>query len=324
MAAISQGVDYSFARPSPAGLYAAGKRFAGRYIGPGSGKLLEAPERDALFAAGLSIFLLAEGNADSAAGGYQVGVSHGFSALRAAQALGVPDLTAIYFAVDYDVSAPGWPAARDYLYGAGSVIGRARVGVYGGIDVMEWSARDGAAAWFFQTYAWSEGRWYGDNHVEQYHNGVIVAGGEVDLCRNMQANFGQWNAPGQPPEENDMPAYTFLDEHGRKWRTNSDWTTCQLVVPPPAGDPGAREFWMNEAGAAADVPIMEGGAMKSFFMGAGPDSYAGIFGVNITNVGQGSGSGGSGGGATPDQVKAIVRAELNKTVLPAVPGKLEG
>jgi hypothetical protein len=201
---IADGVDYSFARPSPAGLYAAGKRFAGRYVGPGSGKLLEPAERDALFAAGLDIFLLAEGNADSAAGGYSVGVSHAQQALAASRALGAPESTAIYFAVDYDVSSKGWDAPREYLRGAGSVIGPARVGVYGEYDVMGWAARDGVAAWFFQTYAWSAGRWYAGNHVEQYLNGQIVAGGEVDLCRSMLAEFGQWRAKPAAQEGDNM------------------------------------------------------------------------------------------------------------------------
>ena len=76
-----EGVDYSFPpHPSPAGLAAAGKRFAGRYIGPGWDKHLDAAERDALFANGLDIFLLAEGAADGATGGYNIGVMHAQSA----------------------------------------------------------------------------------------------------------------------------------------------------------------------------------------------------------------------------------------------------
>lgn len=196
---MAEGVDYSFARPSPAGLAAAGKRFAGRYVGPGTGKLLSAPERDALHGAGLDIFLLAEGFADSAAGGYGVGVSHAQSALNAARALGAPDSAAVYFAVDYDVAASAWAAPREYLRGAGSVIGPGRVGVYGKRDVMVWAQRDGVAAWFFQTYAWSLGEWFDGNHVEQYLNGQEVAGGEVDLCRSKVPNFGQWRADGADP-----------------------------------------------------------------------------------------------------------------------------
>ncbi len=198
MVSQSEGVDYSFARPSPAGLAAAGKTFAGRYVGPGSGKLLTAGERDELLAAGLDIMLLAEGTADGALGGYNMGVYHGELAKAAAQALGAPWDTAIYFAVDFDVTADQWPIVAQYLHGAGFAVGAPQVGVYGGLRAVQWAARDGVADWFFQTYAWSEGQWFPGNHVEQYHNGVQLAGGEVDLCRSVQAEFGQWRANPAP------------------------------------------------------------------------------------------------------------------------------
>lgn len=191
----SEGVDYSFARPSPAGLVAAGIRFAGRYIGPGSGKLLDADELAALTAAGLSVFLLAEGASDSAAGGYPVGQAHAAAARAHARALGIPDHRPAYYAVDYDITEANWPSAREYLRGACDVDGVARVGVYGDVQALEWARRDGVASWFFQTLSassWSQGRVFDGNHVEQYRNGVQLAGGEVDLCRARQADFGQW------------------------------------------------------------------------------------------------------------------------------------
>jgi hypothetical protein len=122
---------------------------------------------------------------------------HAQQAVAMANARGFPTRV-LYFAVDRDVTANTWPGARDYLRGAGSVVGVAAVGVYGERDVMVWAARDGVASWFFQTYAWSDynhdGRpeWFAGNHVEQYRNGVALAGGEVDLCRSMEADFGQW------------------------------------------------------------------------------------------------------------------------------------
>lgn len=195
---MTEGVDYAFPPlPTARGLADVGKRFAGRYVGPGSGKFLTAPERDALFAEGIDIFLLVEGEADSARGGRPVGQQHAQLALDHARSLGAPvDRLAFYHAVDYDLATSDWPTAADYLRGAGDVLGVARVGVYGEHDVMAWAARDGVAAWFFQTYAWSYGAWFAGNHVEQYLNTQQVAGGEVDLCRARQANFGQWSAKG--------------------------------------------------------------------------------------------------------------------------------
>ncbi len=227
---MTEGVDYSFSSPSAAGLAAAGKHFAGRYVGPGWGKFLTPSERDALFAAGLDIFLLAEGAAGDAAGGYNVGVQHAQLALAHARQLGAPDSAAIYFAVDYDVVKGGWDAPREYLRGAGSVLGPARVGVYGEHDVMVWAQRDAVAAWLFQTYAWSAGRWFAGNHIEQYLNGVTVAGGEVDLCRSMTADFGQWRADGANPGEI-FPGPPTLEDEDMK---------LYLVNAP--GDPGV---WLS-------------------------------------------------------------------------------
>lgn len=198
-----EGVDYSIVATQSfiTGLAAAGKKACGRYIGPGGGttlpgKILRAPERDMIFAAGMDIWLLAEGAASDWTLGYARGQAHAASALNAARALGAPDSTAIYFAIDTQAFPSTWPAGREYLRGAGSIIGVNRVGVYGQYDVMYWAKNDGVASWFFQTYAWSGSptKWAAHNHVEQYHNGVYVAGGEVDLCRTKQTNYGQWES----------------------------------------------------------------------------------------------------------------------------------
>ena len=178
---MAEGVDYSFARPDPAALYAAGKRFAGRYVGPGWGKLLDADESAALHAAGLDIFLNAEGVANGAAGGYAVGVSHARMARAQARSLGAPDTTAIYYAVDFDVSSKGWAAVRQYLQGACDTDGVAQVGIYGGLNAVTWAHRDGVASWFFQTYAWSYGLWFEGNHAEYIEDLRRRKGDDADM-----------------------------------------------------------------------------------------------------------------------------------------------
>lgn len=214
-----EGVDYAFSSPSPAGLAQAGKRFAMRYVGPGSDpKHLTFAEATALNKAGLSCVTLVEGAVGDPKGGFNVGVSHASSALAMSRARGFPTNAPMYFAVDYDVSSTSWPAAREYLRGAGTVIGPSLVGIYGEYDAMVWAKRDGVAAWFFQTYAWSGGRWYAGNHVEQYKNGVSLAGGTVDLCRSQQVNFGQWSLIPQHEEENML---IRVNETGAIWTVDA-------------------------------------------------------------------------------------------------------
>lgn len=230
-----EGVDYAFTKPSAQALVNAGKHFAGRYIGPGTDdKHLHAAERDSLFAHGIDIFLLVEGPEDGALGGFNTGVAHAKSAETARLALGAPALP-MYYAVDFDVTTTQWPTVRSYLIGAGSVTGKGRVGIYGGIDAMKWASADGVATWFFQTYAWSEGRWFAGNHVEQYENNVNIDGASCDMCRSMQANFGQWST--KPPiQESDMffavkeessNAVYLSDGMGR--RGGASWTEIQQM-----------------------------------------------------------------------------------------------
>jgi hypothetical protein len=212
-------VDYAFTAINEQALAAAGKVGAGRYVGPGSaGKHLTPTEVKRLHAAGLSIWLNVEGAAGDASAGWSLGIAHATQGENARIALGAPAVP-LYFAVDFDVTPGQWPSVRQYLRGAATVVGFRRVGVYGGINAVTWADRDACAAWFFQTYAWSGGRWFPGNHIEQYHNGVALAGGTVDLGRAKQANYGQWAPPGAPaftrPKEADMAHFLSVPNGGQ-------------------------------------------------------------------------------------------------------------
>lgn len=191
-----EGVDYSTARPSPAGLYAAGKRFAVRYGGAGTpDKWLSVSEAEALTRAGLSIVANVEGTARGLNGGYAVGVTWAGNANGWFRRCGMPPDQPIYLSADWDVQAVEWPNVAAALRGAAAVIGADRVGIYGGRNAIRWAQRDGVARWFWQTYAWSgtPTQWLPGTHIQQYRNGVMVAGGDCDLNRSMMIDFGQWS-----------------------------------------------------------------------------------------------------------------------------------
>lgn len=197
----TEGVDYSMARPSPAALYAAGKRFVVRYGGPGSAsKHLSAAEARSLSAAGLAIVANAEGSAGGFTG-RAAGVSWATSADAAFRAIGMPAGRPIYFSVDWNVSAAQWPGVVAALKGAADVIGLGRVGIYGGLQAVQWAQRDRVASWFWQTYAWSGGKWAAGTHIQQYRNAVTLAGADVDLDRAIKGDYGQWGVsqPADPP-----------------------------------------------------------------------------------------------------------------------------
>lgn len=188
----NEGVDYSTARPSPSGLRAAGKRFVVRYGGPGGdGKHLHAAELAGLLAPGLSVVANAEGSK----GGYRgeaAGRSWATSAEAHFRGLGMPADRPIYFSVDFNAGSGDWADIDAALRGSAAVIGADRVGVYGGYNTIAHCVSAKTAAWFWQTYAWSDGRWHPRNHLEQYRNGVTVAGGDCDLNRALTTDFGQW------------------------------------------------------------------------------------------------------------------------------------
>jgi hypothetical protein len=75
------------------------------------------------------------------------------------------------------------------------VLGPGRVGVYGSYATVAHCAAAGTAAWFWQTYAWSGGRWHPAAHLQQYRNNVALAGGTVDLTRAVTTDYGQWEKP---------------------------------------------------------------------------------------------------------------------------------
>lgn len=187
-----EGVDYADARPSPAKLYAAGKRFAVRYGGPGrSSKQLSEVELKGLLGAGLSVVANAEGAADGYRG-RTVGRAWAKQAEEHFRSLGMPGDRPIYFSVDWAAGAKDWADIDAALRGSAEIIGAARVGVYGGYNTIRHCATAGTARWLWQTYAWSDGRWWAGAHLQQYHNGVTVAGGDCDLNRAMVADYGQW------------------------------------------------------------------------------------------------------------------------------------
>lgn len=238
---VIEGVDFSSSRPSPLNLRAAGKSFVGRYFGPGgSWKHATRAEVAGYLAVGIAVTVLAEGATTDPLKGITMGAAHARSAHDAMVAAGIGSDTPIYFAVDFDMQDSQWSAVKAYLDGCASVIGRSRVGVYGGKRVIQLAAQQDKANWFWQTYAWSGGFWSAASILQQYRNGVTVAGGDVDLDRALSASYGQWppgpaSAPGAPPAVPPVTTATGWDYNTSLARLAEDWPTWAATA-----DNGAR------------------------------------------------------------------------------------
>lgn len=210
MAVVSRGVDYAFSRPDITCLRNNGYSFACRYVWSGqvppSAKLLQKAEADRLKAAGFRIVSNFESWANRCLDGYAAGQADARVAVANTVAAGGPSSAVVYFSVDFDASGTQLTGAvAQYFRGACSILGVARVGVYGGYRSVKSIVDQGLAEWIWQTYAWSGGVWDHRANIRQVRNGVNLCGGDLDLNEAHSAQIGAWG------ERADLPLIADLD-----------------------------------------------------------------------------------------------------------------
>jgi hypothetical protein len=154
-------IDYSFARPNPAAIRAAGVSGVMRYLSHSPAKNLSVGEAGALKSAGLWIGLNWESTATrvntAGAGGGQTDAR---IANAMADQLGVPAAAAIFYSCD---TAPNVAAARAYFLGVRSAGGRP-VGWYGGALTGRILRSEGLVSyvWVANAASWSGFRHWDD------------------------------------------------------------------------------------------------------------------------------------------------------------------
>lgn len=219
------GVDYAWGRPGPAALKRAGAKFVCRYVSHDTtGKDLTRDEADQLSEAGLWLVVVWETTASRALSGHSGGTADARDADRKARDCGMPADRPIYFAVDFDAQPSQQAVINAYLDGAASVIGRDRVGLYGGYGPVKRALDAGKARWAWQTYAWSGGRWDERAHIQQYSNNRVLNGVSVDYNRAMKDDYGQWRV-GVSYAEDDMPEYVSVGAAAGQTLPSGQWTT---------------------------------------------------------------------------------------------------
>ena len=205
---MSEGIDCLSPVSAQAAqqIKAGGKGFVLRYIGSKGGDSLSVGEIQGMQAAGLDVGLIYETSGQQALGGAGAGQTIGSQAVAAAQALGAPQGTCIYIAeTDFDPGGPNFDAniaAIKAFYQASTAVCRAsgyRGGAYGGLAAAQ--ACIGIADLVWQTYAWSGGQWAASCALQQYQNGISIAGLDADADRATVSDWGQW---GSHKEDFDM------------------------------------------------------------------------------------------------------------------------
>ena len=280
---MSFGIDCT-ASPPIAALKAAGVTFVCRYTGYFSGynlndipapqgKVLTPGEAKTLGQAGIAVVSNYEWYANRAASGYDSGVWDAQTAQKIHTVCGGPADRPIYFSVDFDTTAT--PAIIAYSKGVASVLGLARTGAYGGYRVIKGLLDAGAITWAWQTYAWSAGLWDARTHIQQYSNGMILAGMSVDYDRAMKPDFGQWLYGGKTPVQEYTPQSAdfgtwFTATDASHWKCKSTGKTVQFGIKgfysqlsmdgqslPIPGLPLSDEIYLNINGKQVVLQVFE-------------------------------------------------------------------
>ena len=211
---MPEGIDYAFGRPSMAALKSAGVKFVCRYLSHSPSKNLTHAEASRLTDAGIWIVVVWETTAQRALSGHSGGVADAKDARAQAKSCGMPDDRPVYFAVDWDASSGQQHTINAYLDGAASVLGRDRVGIYGGYGPVKRALDGGHATWAWQTYAWSGGRWDSRAQLQQYSNDHTIGGVGCDYDRAEKSDYGQWRIGVTPGGEDDMALVCSLGVDG--------------------------------------------------------------------------------------------------------------
>lgn len=255
----TKGIDVAWDRPTISQIKATGATWVARYFSPDSTKNLTAAEVRDYAAAGLSIVTVWEGSASRALDGYAAGQTDAHAAERERAAVGLPPDTVIHFAVDTDTD---WASVEQYFAGAASVIGQARVGVYGGIRVIEGAAAAGYR-WLWQTDAWSGGRWSPKSTIRQEGGTTLSGGADYDTAETL--DFGQYPrpvAPKPPTPKPPVPAPVLLEDTMLAYLPPLPANATTDVPVEPAGtltapQGGARNgpLWLCVAAQGADGTV---------------------------------------------------------------------
>lgn len=196
--------DYSFSRPDPRALKAAGYSGVLRYVCPDNpnthGKIITRAEYDALRAAGLTVTLNFEWSTTREInGGYQGGVDDARVAEAQANAIGYPSDEPIYFSCD-TYSTPAQVGA--YHQGVKAVC-RRPIGFYGGMGTglslmvaglvsRLWVAN--AASWSgFSQWSDLRARVAPEAHLIQHLDHPLGFAGAIDHNEVLRPDFGGGN-----------------------------------------------------------------------------------------------------------------------------------
>lgn len=205
-------VDYSLARPDPWGMAHTGYRAAGRYLSYEPNKNLARGERDRLWAAGMSIFLVWETTGEMVLRGFPGAAPDVKEANAQADALDWPKDRPLFYAIDFEptLAQLRGPIADYFLLAKQN--SRRPVAPYGCAKALDFLCGElGIHPFGWQCLAWSYGRVSEHAALYQTPNWQRLSnpyGPAIDENEIRMPDFGQWH-----PDQAVAPAaFTQGDE----------------------------------------------------------------------------------------------------------------
>lgn len=201
---MKTGIDYSWQKPDASSIASAGFQFVMRYLDyPGAnGKEITRTELDSLRANRLAVGVIYESTENRALDGFAAGASDAATAFNSSVAIGWPDTRPIFFPVDFDAQPAQYPLIASYFAGVKSILGTiARIGIYGGYDVIEWAHDNEIAGYFWQSLGFHHNKGvYPNASIHQFQNGVFLDGKAVDYNVALNPDYGVWEVTNPAPQ----------------------------------------------------------------------------------------------------------------------------
>jgi hypothetical protein len=185
-----RGVDYAYGTPDLGRLKAAGNTFICRYLGGNPDKDLTHTEAARISHAGFDLVTVYEGGAQRALVDGAGKTDAGIAQIQCKQ-IGTPHAV-VYFACDWEVKPDQIPTVRRYFQDLTDILGRDRVGIYGGYEAVHELMSLDNIKYGWQTYAWSSGRWSPHAQLRQIRNDLTGYGINYDEDRALTLDFGQF------------------------------------------------------------------------------------------------------------------------------------
>ncbi len=191
---VLEGVDYSWGHYSGLSpkIKQSKKHFVMRYTNTGEGKEITAAEVKELKKNGLGVGIVHQITKKDfrPLEGFKAGQADARTARQTIHDVGLPANMPVYFSVDFDANQAHQLKINQYLKGAGSILGKNRVGVYGGYYTVARALNAGVVKYAWQTYSWSKGKWDPRAQVRQYQNSLNRYGIPIDLDKTNHSDNG--------------------------------------------------------------------------------------------------------------------------------------